>query len=187
MSQALLLKIVRESITEVFEAQHTIDKKQLIKEHPVLAEPLASFVCIYIDNKLKAQAGSIKVSSSLLEGIIRHAKQAAFDNTMCGPLMLSEYLRASIELSLLTPAQELRYSTPEQIKKQVRINKDGLCIIFKEKETSLLPQMWSFFPSFELFFSQLLQQAGLNESDLSSHPKLYIFQVQKQRDEPILK
>ena len=186
MSQSLLLKIVRESITEVFEAHHTIDKEQLLKEHPVLSEPLASFVSIYIDNELKAQAGSIKPSSSLLDGIVHHAKLAAFQDKINTPLKVSDYLHASIELSLLTPTHELNYTTLEEIKNQVSVKEDGLCIIIDDKETSLLPQMWSYYPSFDLFFSQLLHKAGLTGSILSSHPKIVTFQVEKQRDEPIL-
>jgi len=186
VSESLLLKIVRESITEVFEAHHTIDKDQLLKEHPVLNEPLASFVSIYIDNELKAQAGSVSPSSSLLEGIIHHAKLAAFQDTKNAPLKVSEYLQVSIELSLLTPVQELNYTSLEEIQNQVNVNKDGLCIIIDGKETSLLPQMWSCFPSFDLFFSQLLHKASLNDSILLNHPKIVTFQVEKQRDEPII-
>jgi len=48
VSQSLLLKIVRESITEVFEAQHTIDKTKLLADYPILKEPLASFLCKYL-------------------------------------------------------------------------------------------------------------------------------------------
>ena len=100
MSQSLLLNIVRESITEVFEAHSTINKSKLLEEHPVLNEPLAACVSIYIDNKLRSEGGSIK-ASSLLENIIHHAKLAAFQDTQNPPLKVSEYLQASIELSAL--------------------------------------------------------------------------------------
>ena len=186
MSQSLLLKIARESITEVFEAQNTIDKEQLIKEYPVLNEPLAAFISIYINNELRGQSGYIEAESSLLDEIVHHAKAAAFQDQSQEPLKVSEYLQAKLELSLLTPKVQLNYTNLDELRSQITPYEDGLFISFKEKRAFLLPQVWSQYPSFEAFFSHLLLEADINEQELSSYPEIFIFQTETSSDEPIL-
>jgi len=187
MSQSLLLQIARESITEVFEAQNTIDRETLLKNYPVLNEPLASFVSIYLDEELRGAQGSVFPSRSLLDDIIHNAKSAAFEDPRFSPLKTSEYLHAKIELSLLTPPEELQYTTLAEIQSQVRPCIDGMIIALDEKRSAFLPQIWTQLEEFETFFSQLLKEADLSYDDLSSHPKIFTFQIEKQIDEPIIK
>jgi len=184
MSQSLLLKIVRESIAEVFEAKKTIDKAAILQEHPVLNEPIAAFVSIYLDKALRAQSGTVHPQASLLDTIIFHAKAAAFEDENNPALKVSEYIKATIELSLLNPAKELNYETLADLKSQIRPHQDGISILYKDKEYSFLPQFWSQFDSFEDFFTALLKQAGLK--DLSTHPKVYLFQCETSSDAPII-
>lgn len=186
MSQSLLLKIARESITEVFEAQNTIDKKQLLKDYPILNEPLAAFVSIYIDEELRGQSGNVTAESSLLDEIMYHAKAAAFQDTKHEPLKVSEYLLSKIELSLLTPTTQLSYTNLDDIKSQVTPYEDGLFISLQTKQAFLLPQSWKEFSFFEEFFSHLLLEADISEQELSSSPDIFIFQIETSSDEPIL-
>ncbi len=187
MSQSLLLQITRESIVEVFEAQNTINKEKLIQDYPVLKETIASFVTIYLDDELRGEKGSIFPSKSLLDDIIHNAKVAAFEDPRFSPLKTSEYLHATIELSLLSPPKELHYTGLAEIQEQVISGSDGLIISLGQNQSAFLPQMWSKFPDFDTFFSHLLKEAGLSQNDMSSHPQVFTFQVEKQLDEPILK
>lgn len=186
MSESLLLKIARESITEVFEANNTINRQDLLENYPILNEQISSFVTIYLNDELRGCVGSVVPTRSLLDDIIYNAKAAAFEDERFSPLMTSEYLRATIELSLLTPPKELSYSTMDDIKEQVNCTEDGLIISLGDKQAAFLPQIWSQLKKFEDFFSHLLQEAGLQASDLSAHPQVFTFQVEKQRDAPIL-
>lgn len=185
MSQSLLLDIARESITEVFEAQNTLNKEQLIKEYPILDEPLASFVTLYFNNELRGASGSVSPTKSLLEDIIYNAKRAAFQDERFEPLKTAEYLQTTIELSLLTPLKELNYKSLEDIKNSVTPHKDGLLISLGEKQATFLPQVWTQLSTFESFFEQLLKECEI--SDFNEHPQVFTFQVEKQSDEPILK
>lgn len=186
MSQSLLLKIARESIAEVFEAQNTINKQDLLEAYPVLKEPISSFVTIYLNDELRGSVGSIIPTRSLLDDIIYNAKAAAFEDKRFSPLKTSEYLRSTLELSLLTPPKELSYTCLEEIKEQVTPAEDGLIISHGNKHAAFLPQIWSQLKSFEEFFEHLLQEASLHSDDLAAHPQIFTFQVEKQRDEPIL-
>ena len=100
MSQSLLLKIARESITEVFEAENTINKEELYQQYPVLKEPVASFVTIYLNDELRGSMGTIIPSRPLLDDSISNAKSAAFEDSRFTPLKTSGYLHSTLELSL---------------------------------------------------------------------------------------
>lgn len=186
MSQSLLLKIVRESIAEVFEAKKIINKEELLHEYPILNEPLACFVHIYIDNELRGSSGKIESSSSLLDAIIYHAKIAAFQDKAFEPLSVAQYLRARIQLSLFTPLVELHYQSIEEVPSQLTPNEDGLYLSFNQKSAFILPQAWSQYPNPNTFVAHLIQQSELNETELSSHPKFFSFQVETSIDDPIL-
>ena len=103
MSRSVLLQLARDSIAEVFEAQRTIDKNSLIKEHPLLNQKIATRVNIYIDNELRGSSHSENPNLSLIEDIIINAKKSAFEDENFTPITTSEYLSCEIELLLSTP------------------------------------------------------------------------------------
>ena len=184
MSQSLLLDITRESITEVFEAKRTINKDQILKDFPALEQNIAVYVNIYLNNELRGSSGSVTTDKSLLESIVYHAKVAAFEDERFNPLITSEYLQATLELSLLTPLKELNYENLEDIKNAVVPKEDGLVISLGKNQAAFLPQVWTQLSSFDEFFKQLLQDSGLK--DLNSKPKVFTFQVEKQQADAIL-
>jgi AMMECR1 domain-containing protein len=103
MSRSVLLQLARDSIAEVLEAQRTIDRTALLEEHPLLHEPISSTLNIYLDQKLRGSASSDLSCPSLLEGIVKNAKKAAFEDTNFKPISTSEYLDCEIEIILDTP------------------------------------------------------------------------------------
>ena len=102
MSRSVLLQLTRDSIAEVLEAQRTIDKSKLIKEHPLLEQKIATKINIYLNNELRGSAHSSQAQLSLIEDIIRNAKRCAFEDSNFTPISTSEYLNCTIELLLTT-------------------------------------------------------------------------------------
>jgi len=102
MARSVLLQLARDSIAEVFEAKRTIKKQELLREHPLLSEVMATTVKLYIDDELCGESSSMLPSFSLLEDIIRNAKIAAFENKNYKPLTTSQYLSCELELLLTT-------------------------------------------------------------------------------------
>ena len=102
MSRSVLLQLSRDSIQEVLQAQNSIDKEALIKEHPLLSQVVKTTLNLYINNELR---GSFKNDAflSLVDAIIIGAKKAAFEDPDFTPLSTSEYLHCEIELILDTP------------------------------------------------------------------------------------
>jgi AMMECR1 domain-containing protein len=103
MSRSVLLQLARDSIAEVLEAQRTIDRAALLEEHPLLHEQISSTVNIYLEQKLRGSCGSENSEASLLEGIVKNAKRAAFEDLNFKPISTSEYLDCEIEIVLDTP------------------------------------------------------------------------------------
>jgi len=101
MSRSVLLQLARDSIQEVFEAQKTIDKSSLLREHPLLNENINLVINIFIKNKLKSSYEIKESNSSLINNIIIGAKKAAFESGEV--VTTSEYLHSEIELVLDTP------------------------------------------------------------------------------------
>ncbi|DAB31105.1 MAG TPA: AMMECR1 domain-containing protein [Sulfurimonas sp. UBA12504] len=103
MGRSILLQLARDSIAEVLEAQRTIDRATLLEEHPLLHVHISSTLNIYLDQKLRGSASSDESCPSLLEGIVKNAKRAAFEDKNFKPLSTSEYLDCEIEIVLDTP------------------------------------------------------------------------------------
>lgn len=103
MSRSVLLQLARDSIQEVIEATRTIDKVELLQAHPLLAEPIATTVNIYLANELRGSSSSTTNSLSLLEDIIINSKKSAFEDKNFTPLTTAEYLNCEIELLLNSP------------------------------------------------------------------------------------
>ncbi len=102
MSQSVLLTIARRSIEEVLQAENIIDRNELLEQYPVLMQPIATQVNLYLGDELRGSAKSVSAERSLLEDIIRNAKIAAFQDNRFSPLVTSEYLRTSVELILFS-------------------------------------------------------------------------------------
>jgi len=102
MSRSVLLQLARDSIEEVFHAKHSIDKKALLSEHPLLHEKIPTTVNLFINKELKGSYSLKNSALSLLDNIIICAKKAAFENEKKDILKTSEYLHCDIELLLQT-------------------------------------------------------------------------------------
>ena len=103
MSQRpFLIQLAHDSINEVFQAKHFIDKETLLEQYPPLKESIPMTLKIFVDDELHGYYEDV-AKKPLIENIILGAKIAAFEDENSEPLTLSEYLEAEIELTLQTP------------------------------------------------------------------------------------
>jgi AMMECR1 domain-containing protein len=102
MKRSLLLQLARDSIVEVFQAQNSIDKKELLEQHQLLHSKIPTTLNIYLKQELRGSYAILTQESSLLENVIICAKKAAFEDEHFSPLTTSEYLSCEIELILET-------------------------------------------------------------------------------------
>lgn len=187
VSQSVLLKLARESIEEVLEAQNTIDRDALLEQYPALGQEMATFVTLHIGCELRGCIGSLIAKRPLIDDIIHNAKAAAFQDPRFSPLTTSEYLHATVEISLLTPPEEVEYCNEVDLKEKLRPGIDGVILALGHHQATFLPQVWEQLPDFDNFFCCLSEKAGLSrEEPLKCHPKIYTYQVEKAHDEPII-
>lgn len=111
MSQSVLLTIARASIEEVLQGQNTINRGELLEQYPILSEPMATQITLYLGSKVRGVAKSETLQRSLLEDIIYNAKAAAFQDEAFNPLVTSEYLHTTIQLTVFSPEGELSHQS----------------------------------------------------------------------------
>jgi AMMECR1 domain-containing protein len=111
MSKSVLLTIARDSIEEVLQGQNSIKRDELLEQYPILCEPMATQITLYLGDKIRGVAKTQTPERSLLEDIIYNAKVAAFQNDNFDPLTTSEYLHVTILLTLFSPDGELSHQS----------------------------------------------------------------------------
>jgi AmmeMemoRadiSam system protein A len=185
----ILLKIARASIREKIENKKELTKENLEKiltAFPELSEKGAVFVTIDKRNSLRGCIGSLIAHRPLIEDVILNAKSAAFNDPRFKPLSKEEFEEIEIEISVLTPPKEVEYSSIEELKNKIRPNTDGVILRLNNKGATFLPQVWESLSDFYQFFAHLCLKAGLNYDCLKSHPKIFLYQVEKFKESEFL-
>ena len=178
MDDKVLLKIAKDAILESF-GEAKIDKEELLKNYPYLADEGAVFVTLNLNGALRGCIGSIIAHRSLIDDIIHNAKAAAFEDPRFFPLSESEFEKIELELSILTQPQKVEYEDIEDLKSKIEIGKDGVILKRGYNQATFLPQVWEELSNFEQFFAHLCKKAGLNPNCLQLHPEIYKYQVKK--------
>lgn len=116
MSQSVLLTIARASIEEVLRAEISIERTKLLEEYPILREPIATQITLFLNNDIRGVSKSNTAERTLLEDIIYNAKAAAFLDENFDPLVTSEYLHTTIRLSIFSAEGELSHESAPILK-----------------------------------------------------------------------
>ncbi len=181
--EAIMLHIARLAIMEVFLGKPLIDREELIREYPQLAEKQAVFVTLNKQEggrtSLRGCIGSIIPYRSLIDDIIYNARAAAFEDPRFPPLKEEELEHIKIEISLLTIPRALSYSDTEDLRRKIVPGKYGVILKFGGRQATFLPQVWEQLPEFDLFFQQLCLKAGLPGNCLKWHPEIDVYEVKK--------
>jgi hypothetical protein len=117
MADSVLLKLVRDSMLEVYHAKRSIDKTALLQKYPLLQTVMNCSITLFFDDTPK-HSYTTQTQESLLENIIIAAKKAAFENTRYTPLSASQYLHVKIQLTLHTPDGDISHTSPPLLKKE---------------------------------------------------------------------
>ena len=178
MKQIFLL-LARQAIEEVLYDKVLIDKKALVAQYPELEEKGATFVTLTRNGALRGCIGSLVAHRTLIDDLVSNARSAAFKDPRFTPLSLEEFATVKIEVSLLSTPKSLLYNTTAELKDKIVTGVDGVVLSTMGRRATFLPQVWEELPTFELFFSQLCQKAGLASNCLEHHPKIEIYHVDK--------
>jgi uncharacterized protein len=186
MSQSLLLQLARQSIQEVLEAERFIDKASLIDEYPILSQPVAVGITIYLGQKIRAHFCTLEADRPLIDAIIYNAKVAAFELPQYPPLSTSEYLHVSIELSLLSPLQRLEAPSLEALYERITPERDGIVIKHDNKSAYFMPENWDQERQVATVINRLHEALHVSPDMSNAAIELYTFQTEKAKDTPIV-
>jgi AmmeMemoRadiSam system protein A len=161
-SKQFLLQLARETLEHHF---HTGSKMQ-IPEPKTLAKELttkqSSFVTLHKkDGSLRGCVGHTEAIQPLYLGVIDNVLAAGFGDRRFVVLGHNELPEIYIEISVLSEAKVINYTSSSDLLRQIGKGKDGVSVKNKTNFATYLPQVWDMFSSKAEFLSSLCEKAGL--------------------------
>ncbi|MGB9635025.1 MAG: AmmeMemoRadiSam system protein A [Candidatus Micrarchaeia archaeon] len=172
-----LLHVARESIMA------RLGGKELTLERPPskkLLEKRGVFVTLTENGELRGCIGYIEPIKSIVQAVAENAQNAAFEDCRFLPLKKDELGKIKIEISILSPLEEIHPASVEELINSLKPHIHGLVIRKGWAGATFLPQVWEELPTHEEFLSNLCLKAGL-EPDEWKRPgmKFYVYTVEK--------
>jgi uncharacterized protein len=175
--QKLLLQIARAAIFQTLEDSTANGRKWTrIKSPPAegcpkggvgfeipaeLREERATFVTLTIGGRLRGCIGMLEACRPLAEDVAANAVSAAFEDPRFPPLTEKEFEKLEIHISVLSPPEELLFSSEEDVLSQIRPGIDGLILRDGHHRGTFLPSVWEELSEKEHFWAHLKLKAGL--------------------------
>ncbi len=147
-------------------------------------QPAAAFVTLTKDGQLRGCIGSLEARRSMLDDIRANACAAAFRDPRFPPLVAEELPHLRVEVSLLSPPEELVASSEEEALRQLRPGVDGLIFSVGNRRSTFLPQVWESLPEPRQFLAHLKQKAGVASDYWSPEVRLWRYQAEKFKELP---
>ena len=153
--------------------------------HAFLRETAATFVTLTRHGRLRGCIGSLEARRTLLDDVKLNAKAAAFLDPRFQPLTQTEFSTTLVEVSLLSPAEPLAFTTESDAIAQIRPHVDGLILEHGGKRGTFLPQVWEHIPDATEFLRELKRKAGLEREFWAQDMKLQRYTVVKFREREV--
>jgi uncharacterized protein len=127
----LLLDVARRAVTAAAERRESLETLPAV---PDLGESTGAFVTLHHRGRLRGCIGQIDTGQSLVEVVAHCAKSAALEDPRFDALRPDEIAETEIELSVLSPMEEI---APDRIE----AGKHGLMVSRGRQRGVLLPQV----------------------------------------------
>jgi hypothetical protein len=152
----VLLALARAAIAREFGPHPDADERA-----SWLREPGACFVTLTRRGALRGCIGTLEAHRPLLEDVRANAVAAAFRDPRFAPLSAPELAQTEVEVSLLSPMQDLAFADEAEALAQLRPGTDGVVFAYGGRRSTFLPQVWEQLPDTAGFLAQLKRKAGL--------------------------
>ena len=149
---------------------------------PELHQPGAVFVTLTQHDNLRGCIGSLEAWRPLHKDVQENALAAAFRDPRFEPLSADELPVTRVEVSLLTPAEPMRFSSEADALAQLRPDIDGVIFTAGNRRSTFLPQVWEQLPEPAMFMAHLKQKAGLPADYWGPNVQLERYQVKKWKE-----
>jgi len=144
-----------------------------------LEEPGATFVTLTLHGQLRGCIGSLEAYRPLIDDVRGNAVSSAFRDPRFPPLSKAEFAAVVVEVSLLSAAQPIRFSSEEDALAQLNPGVDGVILEYGTYRATYLPQVWAQLPDARDFIANLKSKAGLPEDFWADDIRLAHYTVQK--------
>ena len=179
MEIQILLQLAKKSIEKKFNPNLQINKEKLLEDFPFLTQNGATFVTLTLNGRLRGCIGSLVAHRSLFDDLVSNSYAAAFEDPRFYELTLEEFEKVNIEISILTPPIEVKYSDINDLKSKIKPNIHGVILQKDGRRSTFLPQVWEQLPTFEEFFSHLCHKGSFEVNCLEFHPQVFVYEVNK--------
>jgi AmmeMemoRadiSam system protein A len=170
--QNLLLKIARDAIFQTFgKKKGTFPIMGTIPAE--LMDERATFVTLTIGGRLRGCIGMLEACRLLAEDVAANARAAAFEDPRFPPLTKKEFEKLEIHISVLSPPEEMSFSSEEEVLRQIRPGVDGLILQDGFHRGTFLPSIWEELPEKEQFWAHLKLKAGLSADYWSDTARVF--------------
>jgi len=156
--QNLLLQIARDSISSGWTGSQPVDFGDIPAE---LMEERATFVTLEIGGRLRGCIGMLEACRPLAKDVAHNARAAAFEDPRFPPVSRKEFESLEIHISVLSPPEEMRFTSEADLLARIRPGVDGLILQEGCRRGTFLPSVWDELSEKELFFAHLKLKAGL--------------------------
>jgi AmmeMemoRadiSam system protein A len=147
-----------------------------------LQEPGATFVTLNLHGNLRGCIGSLEARWPLIDDVRHNAMASAFLDPRFTPLTKQELDDIVIGVSLLSPPEQIHFSSERNALEQLRPGLDGVILEHGRRRATYLPQVWAQLPEPQEFLNHLKNKAGLPEDFWSEDIRLSRYGVQKWRE-----
>ena len=168
-----ILKLVKDVIASKF------SKNKVITNHAAIFNQLgACFVTLKKQGHLRGCIGSIIAHQPLINDLINHANNAAFNDPRFNPLNEDEINDLEIDVSLLSYPKPIEFKGEKDLLDKIVPYKDGIIIKDKGHQAVYLPSVWEELPDKEIFLQSLKMKAGLEPDYFSDSFEAYRFHTE---------
>ncbi len=137
----------------------------------------ASFVTLEKNDNLRGCIGSILPVMSIAEDLAKNANLAALHDSRFSPVTKDELKNITFKVSLLTGFEEIKFSSYDDLLKQIKPKIDGLLIKDGKRQGVFLPSVWKDIPNKKDFLTELKIKAGLSPSYWSDNIEVFRFRT----------
>jgi len=159
--RASLLQIALASIESGFESgkQMTVNPDDYPES---LVRHRASFVTLNNNDKsLRGCIGSLEPCMPLVNDVAHNAFSAAFSDPRFPPLRREELNSLILQLSIISPKENMPFDSEETLLANLRPRLDGLILQAPNRRATFLPAVWESLPQPQQFLAHLKMKAGL--------------------------
>ncbi len=177
--QQYLLSLARETVGRVARGQEAppVDLDEVPER---LRREGASFVTLTEHGRLRGCIGSLEARRPLALDVQQNAVGAAMHDPRFPPVSPQEVGELTIEISVLSQPEPLRYDGVADLCRKLRPGVDGVVIEQNWHRATFLPQVWEKLPDERQFLQRLCLKAGLTPDAYSRGDlDVYTYQVEE--------